>query len=120
MKTVIRISLTVVALFLAVFVAIATNSHFSKAADDRKRGTEPQWEYLIVSGGSANLTTSGNDNYLTMRKQPDGSFRREFFPLVRNLDKSGATGWELVSVHGSQNDPVYVFKRLKEGVKESR
>jgi hypothetical protein len=120
MKTAIRISLTIVALFLVVFVAIATNSHFSKAADDRTRGTEPQWEYLIVSGGSVNLSTSGNENYPSMRKQPDGSFSREYFPLERNFDKLGAKGWELVSVHGSPNDPVYFFKRLKEGMKESR
>jgi hypothetical protein len=120
MKTVIRVALAVVALFLVVFVAIATNSHFSKAADDRKSGTEPQWEYLIVSGGSANLSTSGNENYPSMRKQPDGSFSREFFPLERNFDKLGAKGWELVSVHGSQNDPVYFFKRLKDGMKEGK
>jgi hypothetical protein len=55
-----------------------------------------------------------------MRKQPDGSFSREFFPLERNFDKLGAKGWELVSVHGSPNDPVYFFKRLKESMKESR
>ena len=114
MKTAKRISLIVVALFLVVFVAITTNSPFSKAADDRKSGTEPQWEYLIVSGGSANLSTSGNENYPSMRKQTDGSFAREYFPLERNFDKLGAKGWELVSVHGSPNDPVYFFKRLKE------
>ena len=114
MKTVIRIALAVVALFLVAFAAIATNSHFGKAADDRTSGTEPQWEYLIVSGGSANLSTSGNENYPSMRKQPDGSFSREFFPLERNFDKLGAKGWELVSVHGSVNEPVYFFKRLKE------
>jgi hypothetical protein len=114
MKTATRISLIVVALFLVAFVAIGTNSHFSKAADDRTSGTEPQWEYLIVSGGSANLSTSGNENYPSMRKQPDGSFSREYFPLERNFDKLGAKGWELVSVHGSPNDPVYFFKRLKE------
>ena len=49
-----------------------------------------------------------------MRKQPDTSFR-EYFPLERNFDKLGAKGWELVSVYGQQNDPVYFFKRLKEG-----
>ncbi len=120
MKTGIRILLPVVALFLIVFAAIATNSHFSKAADDRTSGTGPQWEYLIVSGGSVNLSTSGNENYPNMRKQPDGSFSREFFPLERNFDKLGAKGWELVSVHGSPNDPVYFFKRLKDGVKEGK
>ena len=50
-----------------------------------------------------------------MRKQQDGSFAREFFPLERNFDKLGAKGWELVSIHGSQNDPVYFFKRPKGG-----
>src|SRR5262245_29719306 len=120
MRAGIRILLFFVALFLLVFLTIATYSNFTKAADDRKSGTEPQWEYLIVSGGSANLSTSGNENYPNMRKQPDGSFSREFFPLERNFDKLGAKGWELVSVHGSPNDPVYFFKRLKEGMKESR
>ena len=114
MKTAKRISLIVVALFLVAFVAIGLNSHFSKAADDRTSGTEPQWEYMIVSGGSVNLSTSGNENYPSMRKQPDGSFGREYFPLERNFDKLGAKGWELVSVHGSPNDPVYFFKRPKE------
>ena len=113
MKTGIRISLTVVAISLALFVAFAAYGHRKEAADDRTDGTESQWEYLIVSGGSVNLSTSGNENYPGMRKQQDGSFSREYFPLERNFDKLGAKGWELVSVHGSQNDPVYFFKRPK-------
>lgn len=115
MKTGIRISLTVVAVSLALFVAFAAYGHRREAADDRTSAAEQQWEYLIVSGGSANLSTSGNENYPSMRKQTDGSFSREYFPLERNFDKLGAKGWELVSVHGSPNDPVYFFKRLKEG-----
>jgi hypothetical protein len=115
MKTGIRISLTVVAVSLALFVAFAAYGHRKEAADDPTSATEQQWEYLIVSGGSANLSTSGNENYPSMRKQTDGSFAREYFPLERNFDKLGAKGWELVSVHGSPNDPVYFFKRLKEG-----
>jgi hypothetical protein len=73
-----------------------------------------QWEYLVVAGGSANLSTAGNDQYSGMRKQPDTSFAREFFPLERNFDKLGAKGWELVDVHGAPNEPVYFFKRPKE------
>jgi hypothetical protein len=77
---------------------------------------EAQWEYLVVAGGNANLSTAtaGNESYPGMRKQPDTSFGREFFPLERNLDKLGAKGWELVDVHGTPNEPVYFLKRLKE------
>ena len=115
MKTRTHISLVVVAVSLSLFVAFAAYGHRKEAAaDDRTGGTEPQWEYLVVSGGSVNLSTSGNENYPNMRKQPDGSFSREYFPLERNLDKLGAKGWELVNVHGSLNDPIYFFKRPKE------
>jgi hypothetical protein len=113
MKSGTRISLTVVAVSLALFVAFAAYGRRNEAADDRTDSTEPQWEYLIVSGGSSNLSTSGNENYPNMRKQPDGSFPREYFPLERNFDKLGAKGWQLVSVHGPQNDTVYFFKRPK-------
>jgi hypothetical protein len=63
---------------------------------------EAQWEYLVVAGGNANLSTAtaGNESYPGMRKQPDTSF--------------GAKGWELVDVHGTPNEPVYFLKRLKE------
>jgi hypothetical protein len=70
-----------------------------------------QWEYLVVSGGNVNLSTSGNESYGSMRKIPDSSFTREAFPLERNLDKLGAKGWELVSVTGNPNDPVFYLKR---------
>lgn len=72
-----------------------------------------QWEYLIVSGGNANITSMSSDQFSTMRKQPDNSFGREAFVLERNLDKLGAKGWELVSVQGNPNDPVYYLKRSK-------
>ncbi|HZF38199.1 MAG TPA: hypothetical protein VE715_05220 [Blastocatellia bacterium] len=114
MKTGTRISLAAVAVLLALFIGFAAYGRHKEAADDRTSGNESQWEYLIVSGGSVNLSTSGNESYPSMRKQPDGSFSREYFPLERNFDKLGAKGWELVSVHGSPNDPVYFFKRLKE------
>lgn len=73
-------------------------------------GTGPRWEYLVVAGGNVNLSASGNDR---LRKAPDGSFSREAYPLERNLDKLGAQGWELVSVTGSPQDPVFYLKRPK-------
>lgn len=83
-----------------------------------QRGSKPdtlqvadQWEYLIVSGGSTNLSSGS----LT-RKQPDGSFAQEAIALQANFDKLGAKGWELVSVASdpaNPRTPVYYFKRLK-------
>ncbi len=71
-----------------------------------------QWEYLIVSGGSTNLSSGS-----LARKQPDGSFAQEAVALQANFDKLGAKGWELVSVSGDPAGPrtaaVYYFKRLK-------
>ncbi len=114
MKTGKRISLVAVSVLLALIIAVAVYGQRKDDADSRKGGAETQWEYLVVTGGSANLSTAGNENYPNMRKQSDHPFR-EFFPLERNLDKLGAKGWELVSVYGAPNDPVYFFKRLKEG-----
>lgn len=71
-----------------------------------------QWEYLVVSGGNLNVSTFGNDS--SMRKQPEGAFSREAYPLERNLDKLGAKGWELVSVTGPPSDPIFYLKRPKE------
>jgi len=117
MKAGTSISLIAVSVSLTLIMAFAVYGARRKTTDDPddpKGGAETQWEYLVVSGGSVNLSTSGNENYPSMRKQPDGSFSREYFPLERNLDKLGAKGWQLVSVHGTPNDPVYFFKRPKE------
>jgi len=48
-----------------------------------------------------------------MRKEGTGAFAREAFVLEQQADKLGAKGWELVSVSGRENDPVYYFKRRK-------
>ena len=81
----------------------------------KESDAESQWEYLIVAGPSnTNLSTSGNEQYSSMRKQPDSSFAREFFPQERNFDKLGAKGWELITIFGNPNDPIYYFKRRKE------
>lgn len=76
----------------------------------KESSAEIQWEYLVVSGGNINVSTSGNDS--SMRKQTD--FSREAYPLERNLDKLGSKGWELVAVHGSPVEPVFYLKRRKE------
>ncbi len=69
-----------------------------------------QWEYMIVAGGNFNISSSSSDK---IRKQPDMSFNREYVPLERNMDKLGALGWELVSVFGTSNEPIFYFKRPK-------
>ncbi|HZN10715.1 MAG TPA: hypothetical protein VFC61_03495 [Blastocatellia bacterium] len=75
---------------------------------------ETQWEYLIISGGTSNLTSFGSGSSGGASKQPDGSFNREALALERNMDKLGARGWELVAVSGHPNDPVFYLKRPKE------
>jgi hypothetical protein len=96
---------------LALFIVFAA---YAQRKETKEGAAETQWEYLVVSGGSANLSTAGNENYPSVRKQTDTSFAREYFPLERNFDKLGAKGWELVSVYGPPNEPVYFFKRVKE------
>lgn len=110
MKTQMRILMGALTGCLLISALMLTVSGQRSKDPDR----EAQWEYLVVAGGNANLSTAGNEQYPGMRKQPDNSFAREFFPLERNFDKLGAKGWELVDVHGAPNEPVYFFKRLKE------
>ena len=112
MKTGTRISLIVAAAVLLIAsIAFAVSG---QRKDGKETSADAQWEYLVVSGGNANLSTAGNENHPNMRKQTDTSFARENFPLERNFDKLGAKGWELVDVHGTPNEPVYFFKRPKE------
>lgn len=69
-----------------------------------------KWEYLAVAGAST--TNFSPTNEPDMRKE-SAPFGREGFVLEQHLDKLGARGWELVSVAGPPNDPVYYFKRRK-------
>ena len=76
--------------------------------DKGSKGRGPRWEYLVVAGpSSTNFETSGNSR---MRKE-EGSFGREAFVLEQHMDKMGSQGWELVTVFGSERDPVFYFKR---------
>ncbi len=114
-----KLAVIIAMLLLSAAFAFAVFGQRSRSGSDasRESGSNPapdnQWEYLIVSGGNANLTSMSGDQFSTMRKQPDNSFGREAFVLERNLDKLGAKGWELVSVQGNPNDPVYYLKRAK-------
>ena len=95
-------------MMISLFV-IGTRSVLEKsvAANDDQSGNG--WEYLVVQGGTVNLSPSDGGS---MRKEP-GAFSRESFPLEKNLDKLGAKGWELVTISGSPADPVFFFKRRK-------
>jgi hypothetical protein len=120
-----RILITVLAIGLCIFAGVVAANTFTQRQsisssttaerfDSQKPDEDPsgreQWEYLIVQGGTTNLSPSGNSS---MRKEPNSPFAREAFPLEQNMDKLGAKGWELVSVTGNSNDPVYYFKRRK-------
>lgn len=116
----IKLRLFLISVFMAVLVlslnlAVNVAGQRSRGEKDstRESAAEEQWEYLVVTGGNQNLSSLSGEQFSGMRKQPDTSFR-EAFVLERNFDKLGAKGWQLVSVHGAPNDPIYYFKRLKE------
>jgi hypothetical protein len=97
---------SVAALFAVVILAHSAVVNRAGANDD---GSGGGWEYLVVQGGTVNLSAGDGGS---MRKEP-GAFSRESFPLERNLDKLGSKGWELVTVTGSPADPVFYLKRRK-------
>ena len=102
--------LILVASVLVIWVVASENK--SGASAQRKTAEEEStggWEYLVVQGGHVNLSPSDNPS---MRKEP-GAFNRESFALEKNLDKLGSKGWEMVSVGGPAQDPIFYFKRKK-------
>ena len=106
-----RIVLSLIAaLFLAAAFIVFAGTINGKATDEDETANYDQWEYLVVSGNTTNFSPSGNPN---LRKDPNGAFRREAFVLEQNMDKLGAKGWELVSVTGPDQEPIYYFKRRK-------
>ena len=104
--------LVFVALLLLAPIGAVVDKTSGQAVPDRGRRMAPErWEYLAVAGPTTtNFTPTGNPN---MKKLEDGTFAREGFVLEQHLDKLGAQGWELVSVAGRDQDPVYYFKRPK-------
>ena len=107
-----RLNLRFVLMTCAV-LAIALAVVLVKNASSKEPADGAAWEYLVVAGGNVNLESMSSSEFAGSRKQPDGSFR-EATVLERNLDKLGARGWQLVSVYGSPNNPIYYFKRPKE------
>lgn len=104
----------VIGAWLVLAVVWAVNVYGQRARGDKEeKAAETQWEYLIVSGGRNNLSSAGNEQYPTMRKQTD--FPGEAFTIERNLDKLGTKGWELVAVYGPPTEPVYYLKRKRSG-----
>lgn len=94
-------------------VLALTSQRAEREPDDEKpKRFEPQekWEYLVIAGGTTNTTPTGNT---TLRKEPRILSMREIYPLEMNLDKLGEKGWELVSVGGPPNEPVFFMKRRK-------
>jgi hypothetical protein len=105
MKRLIPIAL----LLLVIPVVVASQRIKSQRDNDPESFAGQRWEYLVVANPSAtNFAATGNPD---MRKE-DAPFR-EGFVLETQLDKLGARGWELVSVEGTSNNPVYYFKRAK-------
>lgn len=98
--------ITAATLFAVVILAHSAVVNRAGANDD---GSGGGWEYLVVQGGTVNLSAGDGGS---MRKEP-GAFSRESFPLERNLDKLGLKGWELVTVTGSPADPIFYLKRRK-------
>lgn len=94
---------------ISTVIAVEARSVLSQHAKANEDQTVGGWEYLIVQGGTVNLSASDGGS---MRKA-DGAFSRESFPLEKNLDKLGAKGWELVTVSGSPADPIFYLKRKK-------
>jgi len=117
MKRTLLISAAVLLLIVTAAMAAQRTRGGGKSAEEAASGE--QWEYLVIAGGHANLSTSGNEQYPNFRKVQDGAFK-EFFPLERNLDRLGAKGWELVTVLGAPNEPVYYLKRRKDGAQSDR
>ena len=110
-KEIIRASILVAVLGLAVVSFAVVKTVGQEGADARDRAAGEQWEYLAVAGPSTtNLTPTGNPR---MRKEPNVPFGREAFVLEQHLDKLGANGWELIAVAGPPTDPAFYFKRRK-------
>ena len=105
-----KLWISIVTGVIALILGIEAGSGLiARISANQDQGAGGGWEYLIIQGGSVNL--SGSDGG-SLRKEP-GPFSREWYPLEKNLDKLGAKGWELVTISGSPSDPVFYMKRRK-------
>src|SRR5258708_37918366 len=106
MKRSILVILSVLILMIALGITISLKT---KAANDDQANPE-HWEYLVVS--VPNNVNFSSPSTGSMRKEAAG-FQKEAFVLEQNMDKLGASGWQLVSVTPSDREPTYYFKRRK-------
>ena len=102
---------TLCRIMLAAYLLLTPTLAWVKTSGQEEAAVSKQrWEYLVVANPSrTNFSPTGNPR---MRKEA-GGFGIEAFVLEQHLDRLGANGWELVTVAGSANDPVYYFKRAK-------
>lgn len=103
------ISISIATALIAAIMAVESVSGSGERAKANDGPSGEGWEYLVVQGGTVNLSASDGGS---LRKEP-GAFTRESFPLEKNLDKLGAKGWELVAVAGPAGDPIFYLKRKK-------
>ena len=98
--------LTAVALFLvAISIAVVKTSGQESSSRDQPE----QWEYLVVAGPTTtNFSDTGAGR---VRKESNAGFAREAYVLEQHMDRFGRNGWELVTIAGQPNDPVFYFKR---------
>ena len=107
MKRSILISSVSILIAAVVVLAVVRSARGQAGTNDPPSGEV--WEYLVVAGGTVNLSPSDSGSL----RKAEGAFTRESFPLEKNLDKLGAKGWELVTVMGSPADPIFYLKRRK-------
>ena len=94
------------ALAVFVFSIVVAGTCFSLAATGQGQSVSDtdDWEYLIVTGGRVNLSTTGAG-------QTKQKIFQEAVTVERNLDQLGKEGWMLVAVSGGLNDPTFFMKR---------
>jgi hypothetical protein len=98
-------------LLLVPVLVLVVKTRGQEGVNIRDTGAQEQWEYMVLASASGtNFSPSGNPR---LRKESGGAFGREAFVLEQQMDKLGSKGWELVTIAGTPNDPVYYFKRRK-------
>lgn len=92
---------------VAISIAVVRTSGQETSSHERAE----QWEYLVVAGPTTtNFSDTGSGR---VRKESNAGFAREAYVLEQHMDRFGRNGWELVTIAGPPNDPVFYFKRPK-------
>jgi hypothetical protein len=108
-KRVVRRGLLTAAVLSLVAISFAVMK--TSGQEPGSHNPADQWEYLVVAGPTTtNFSGSGSGR---TKKESNAGFAREAYVLEQHMDRFGANGWELVTVAGVPNDPVFYFKRRK-------